>query len=104
MTRKNPVRGLDPMSEYDPEDTPSGLSMGEKAGVAGAAGAAAATAGIKKYLEARNAREKRERQESDEGAIANQKKYGMKKGGKVSSASKRADGCAQRGKTKGRMI
>ena len=31
---------------------------------------------------------------------------GMKKGGKVkaSSASKRADGCAMRGKTKGRMI
>jgi len=28
----------------------------------------------------------------------------MKKGGKVSSASKRADGCAQRGKTKGRML
>jgi hypothetical protein len=29
---------------------------------------------------------------------------GMKKGGKVSSASSRADGCAQRGKTKGRML
>ena len=29
---------------------------------------------------------------------------GMKKGGKVSSASKRADGCAQRGKTRGKMI
>lgn len=29
---------------------------------------------------------------------------GMKSGGKVSSASKRADGIAQRGKTKGRMI
>ena len=28
---------------------------------------------------------------------------GMKKGGKVVSASKRADGIAQRGKTKGRM-
>ena len=28
----------------------------------------------------------------------------FKKGGKVSSASKRADGCAQRGKTRGRMI
>jgi hypothetical protein len=28
----------------------------------------------------------------------------LKKGGKVSSASKRADGCAQRGKTKGRMV
>jgi hypothetical protein len=28
----------------------------------------------------------------------------MKKGGKVSSASKRADGCAIKGKTKGRMV
>ena len=29
---------------------------------------------------------------------------GMKKGGKVSSASKRADGCAIKGKTKGRLV
>jgi hypothetical protein len=29
---------------------------------------------------------------------------GMKKGGKVSSASKRADGIAQRGKTRGRFV
>ena len=29
---------------------------------------------------------------------------GMKKGGKVKSASARADGCAQRGKTRGKMI
>ena len=29
---------------------------------------------------------------------------GMKKGGKVSSASKRADGCAQRGKTRGKFV
>jgi hypothetical protein len=29
---------------------------------------------------------------------------GMKKGGKVSSASKRADGCAVRGKTKCKMV
>jgi hypothetical protein len=28
----------------------------------------------------------------------------MKKGGKVSSCSKRADGCAIKGKTKGKMI
>jgi hypothetical protein len=28
----------------------------------------------------------------------------MKEGGSVSSASKRADGCAQRGKTKGKMV
>jgi hypothetical protein len=32
------------------------------------------------------------------------KAKGMKAGGKVSSASKRADGCAIRGKTKGRMV
>ena len=38
-----------------------------------------------------------------EGAQENQQKYGMKKGGKV-SASSRADGVAQKGKTKGRMI
>lgn len=29
---------------------------------------------------------------------------GMKKGGSVSAASKRADGCAMRGKTKGKMV
>jgi hypothetical protein len=29
---------------------------------------------------------------------------GMKKGGKVSSASSRADGCAIRGKTRGKMV
>ena len=32
------------------------------------------------------------------------KALGMKAGGKVSSASKRADGCATKGKTKGRMV
>ena len=35
----------------------------------------------------------------------NAPKTGMKKGGKVTStASKRADGCAQRGKTRGKMV
>lgn len=32
------------------------------------------------------------------------KSLGLKKGGKVSSASKRADGCAIKGKTKGRIV
>jgi hypothetical protein len=32
------------------------------------------------------------------------KKMGMKKGGKVSSASKRADGIATKGKTRGKII
>lgn len=53
------------------------------------------------------------REYAGEGAEENRKIYGMKKGGavkkyakggSVSSASKRADGCAQRGKTKGRMV
>jgi hypothetical protein len=30
--------------------------------------------------------------------------FGMKKGGSVSSASSRADGCAVKGKTKGKMV
>ena len=33
-----------------------------------------------------------------------QNAQGMKKGGKVSSASSRADGCATKGKTKGRFV
>ena len=33
-----------------------------------------------------------------------QKPTSMKKGGKVSSASSRADGCAERGKTRGRFV
>jgi hypothetical protein len=42
---------------------------------------------------------------SADGAKAKLKRMsGMKKGGSVSSASKRADGCAKRGKTKGRMV
>ena len=36
-------------------------------------------------------------------SVANSARTGMKSGGKVSSASKRADGIAQKGKTKGRM-
>jgi hypothetical protein len=31
-------------------------------------------------------------------------RYGMKKGGQVSSASKRADGCAVKGKTRGKYL
>jgi hypothetical protein len=42
---------------------------------------------------------------SPEGAKAKMKRqYGMKKGGSVSSASKRADGCAIKGKTRGKMV
>jgi hypothetical protein len=35
---------------------------------------------------------------------ARQEKLGYKKGGSVGSASKRADGCVQRGKTRGKIV
>jgi hypothetical protein len=42
---------------------------------------------------------------SEEGVKAKMKRnLGFKSGGKVSSASKRADGCAIKGKTKGKMV
>lgn len=40
----------------------------------------------------------------EKGEAQQKANQGMKKGGKVSSASKRADGCAIRGKTKGKMV
>lgn len=40
----------------------------------------------------------------DEKARQKIKAMGYANGGKVSSASKRADGCAQRGKTRGMMV
>ena len=55
-------------------------------------------------------REERKRREAEAAATGmvpgqgGQAPMPMKKGGKVSSASKRADGCAIKGKTKGRMV
>jgi hypothetical protein len=51
--------------------------------------------------------EEEEKRRMEEQAAAEQAaaQSGMKKGGTVkSSASKRADGCAQRGKTRGKMV
>jgi hypothetical protein len=53
-----------------------------------------------KALEAEVAAGKKTQQQ----AAMEARSTGMKKGGKVSSASKRADGCAIKGKTKGRMV
>jgi hypothetical protein len=53
-----------------------------------------------KALEAEVAAGKKTQQQ----AAMESKSTGMKKGGKVSSASKRADGCCVKGKTKGRML
>jgi hypothetical protein len=53
-----------------------------------------------KALEAEVAAGKKTQQQ----AAIEAKSTGMKKGGKVSSASKRADGIAVKGKTKGRIV
>lgn len=49
---------------------------------------------------ARNAAEEEEEKKKRQMGMA----PGMKKGGKVSSASKRADGCAKKGKTRGKFV
>jgi len=47
----------------------------------------------------------RDQYEDDKKPAAEEAKMiGKKKGGKVSSASARGDGCCERGKTKGRMV
>jgi hypothetical protein len=54
---------------------------------------------MKKQQMAAKARRSSQQQAGTEGGYK-----GYAKGGKVSSASKRADGCAIKGKTKGRMV
>jgi hypothetical protein len=53
-------------------------------------------------------REERKRREAQSAGMVpgqgGQAPMPMKKGGKVSSASKRADGCATKGKTRGKMV
>jgi hypothetical protein len=55
-----------------------------------------------KYLGRPNKEERAANRESARKFIKD--KFGFKKGGSVSSASKRADGCATKGKTKGRFV
>jgi hypothetical protein len=50
------------------------------------------------------ASERRKKKDGTEMSPTEEELTGMKKGGMVSSASRRADGCAKRGKTKGRMV
>jgi hypothetical protein len=63
---------------------------------------------VKEYDRKQDKMEAEEKLREQEKAAAEQAaaEGGMKKGGKVkmSSASKRADGCATRGKTRGRMV
>lgn len=94
-------------------------SRGVAAGLAGAGvglGAAALLSGMKKSEQNRKERElakgKEERTmkspirniSTEEAAWEGEGGRAFKKGGKVSSASRRGDGIAQRGKTRGRMV
>ena len=102
---KNPVRGMQPMDDYNTTNKLKELApLGVGLGLAGAAMTVSkkGAEGDAARKKAREAAEKN-REESDKAALKNQKEYGMKKGGKVSSASSRADGIAQRGKTRGMM-
>jgi Flp pilus assembly protein TadB len=74
----------------------------------GAAGALAkmeqdrkAPAAMDRYKEREEQKEKNRREAEAE---KKRESRGMKSGGKVSSASKRADGCAVKGKTRGKMV
>jgi hypothetical protein len=48
--------------------------------------------------------EYKDKQTREADAEKKRESRGMKKGGKIKSASARADGCAQRGKTRGRIV
>ena len=67
-------------------------------------GQAAATKDYMDAAKAAEAEEKRGKREPQLGKKSGGSIKGYAKGGSVSSASARADGCAQRGKTKGRMV
>jgi len=56
------------------------------------------------YPETRAKMEEAKRDVDDEKVRSKIKSMGYAGGGKVSSASKRADGCATKGKTKGTMV
>jgi hypothetical protein len=56
----------------------------------------------KQSMAAKSRRQRPQQSAESSGGMGGYKSYA--KGGKVSSASKRADGCATKGKTKGRMV
>jgi len=61
---------------------------------------------VKEYDRQKDKDAEEKRRMEEQAAAEQAAAQGMKKGGrvKVSSASKRADGCAQRGKTRGKMV
>jgi len=125
MAKKDPVRGMQPMDEYTRvrgSDIANQSKMDKALDVAGSGLALAGVSSIPIYaakrisdakkktddqekrqksgmeLEIENARKDRRVKEEYE---VYEKSKGMKKGG---TASSRADGCAMRGKTRGKIV
>ena len=67
--------------------------------IAGYAGIKSDERKSKEYQKEKDKKKQKQYEEQDK-----QEGREMKKGGVVGSASKRADGCAQRGKTRGKMV
>jgi hypothetical protein len=69
---------------------------------------APADSGVNDNLQAKMLKQRAEQEAAERGEPLAMKRGGavkkMAKGGSVSSASKRADGCAAKGKTKGRFV
>ena len=106
MAKKDPVQSASPDPRDKYEDEASARRLSKIRDVAGAVALPTAifALGTQVAKEDREMSKKGdEKRENDAAARENQKKYGMKKGGKVSSASSRADGIAKRGKTRGMM-
>ena len=103
MAKRSPVQSMSPDPEVEDSDDKSSSIMKDLAGPAALVGAASLY-GVSAAKE-RDARNKKFREERESRAAAreNMKKYDMKSGGSVKSASARADGCAMRGKTRGKM-
>ena len=108
MAKYNPAkRGLDEQELEGGGRGAGGASALEAVTKVGGPATLAFLGGIGGSEVIKNAREKREAKAEAEAEAKNEMKRetrGMKKGGKVSSASSRADGCAVKGKTKGRMV
>ena len=116
-SKKDPVRGMQPTDEYSKTEDLKDIGL-PALGIAGFAGLAKATMSAAEKSRAKRDAEiskqeaKKSSQETDvENARKDakvkkeyesyEKTKGMKKGGSVSS---RADGCCQRGKTRGKMV
>lgn len=122
MAKKDPVRGMQPMDEYS-KDSSDRSTLNKALENVGGAALVGTVVGVPAYmlgksrgkastkkdedtksgiaLDAENVKKDQQLQKEYE---AYEKSKGMKSGGKVSSASARADGCAQRGKTRGKIV